>query len=104
MVRKLELILGDALERKAKAVFGFGYAGSHHALATAIYACQLGLKSVSTRLRVSALRQTCRMTSDLDTNTVRLRTLRQQSLLKYFEFAIRESGVEMETLNMELLR
>ncbi len=46
-IRKLEFILGDAVKRKKKAVFGFGYAGSHHALATAIYARQLGLKSIS---------------------------------------------------------
>jgi len=46
-IRKLEFILGDTLHTKAKEVLTFGSAGSNHALATAIYARQLGLKSVS---------------------------------------------------------
>lgn len=44
-VRKLEFLLGRA--RRAKGVLTFGYAGSNHALATAIYTQQLGLKSIS---------------------------------------------------------
>ena len=46
-VRKLEFILGDALRRKAGTVITFGYAGSNHALATAIFARQVGLRAVS---------------------------------------------------------
>jgi D-cysteine desulfhydrase len=46
-VRKLEFILGDALRNRAKEVLTFGSAGSNHALATAVYARQLGLKSIS---------------------------------------------------------
>jgi D-cysteine desulfhydrase len=46
-VRKLEFVLGEALRRGAKEVLTFGYAGSNHALATAVYAKQLGLKSIS---------------------------------------------------------
>ncbi|MDD5038588.1 MAG: pyridoxal-phosphate dependent enzyme [Dehalococcoidales bacterium] len=46
-IRKLEFILGDALRTGAKEVLTFGSAGSNHALATAIYARQLGLKSIS---------------------------------------------------------
>jgi len=46
-VRKLEFLLGEAVREKAKTVITFGGAGSNHALATAIYARQLGLKSVS---------------------------------------------------------
>jgi len=46
-IRKLEFILGDALRTEAKEVLTFGSAGSNHALATAIYARQLGLKSIS---------------------------------------------------------
>ncbi len=42
-VRKLEYLLGDALERGCDAVVTFGAAGSNHALATAIYARQVGL-------------------------------------------------------------
>ena len=45
--RKLEFTLGDALRSKAKEVITFGGAGSNHALATAIYARQVGLKSIS---------------------------------------------------------
>lgn len=43
-VRKLEYLLADALARGCEAVFTFGAAGSNHALATAIYAQQVGLK------------------------------------------------------------
>ena len=46
-IRKLEFLLGDALRIGAKEVLTFGSAGSNHALATAIYARQLGLKSIS---------------------------------------------------------
>lgn len=46
-IRKLEFLLGNALRKGAEEIFTFGYAGSNHALATAIYAKQLGLKSVS---------------------------------------------------------
>jgi len=42
-VRKLEYLLGDALAGGCDAVLTFGAAGSNHALATAIYARQLGL-------------------------------------------------------------
>jgi len=45
--RKLEFILGNALRSGAKEVIAFGCAGSNHALATAIYARQAGLKSIS---------------------------------------------------------
>ncbi len=46
-VRKLEFLLGDALRRNAKEVVTFGFAGSNHALATAIYARRLGLGCTS---------------------------------------------------------
>jgi 1-aminocyclopropane-1-carboxylate deaminase/D-cysteine desulfhydrase-like pyridoxal-dependent ACC family enzyme len=45
--RKLEFILGNALRSGAREVIAFGGAGSNHALATAIYARQVGLKSIS---------------------------------------------------------
>jgi len=45
--RKLEFILGDALRSGAREVISFGGAGSNHALATAIYGRQVGLKSIS---------------------------------------------------------
>jgi len=43
-VRKLEFILADALRKKSKRVVTFGFAGSNHTLATAIYAKKLKLK------------------------------------------------------------
>ncbi len=46
-IRKLEFLLGDALRNGAKEVLTFGFAGSNHALATAVYAQKLGLKNIS---------------------------------------------------------
>jgi len=46
-VRKLEFLLGSAVACGAGAVLTFGAAGSNHALATAIYARQLGLRAIS---------------------------------------------------------
>jgi 1-aminocyclopropane-1-carboxylate deaminase/D-cysteine desulfhydrase-like pyridoxal-dependent ACC family enzyme len=45
--RKLEFILGNAVRSGAKEVIVFGGVGSNHALATAIYAQKIGLKSIS---------------------------------------------------------
>jgi len=44
-VRKLELLIGDALSKGARRVITSGAAGSNHALATAIYAGKAGLKT-----------------------------------------------------------
>ena len=46
-VRKLEFLLAAALRQGRKQVLTFGAAGSNHALATALYARQLGLECVS---------------------------------------------------------
>lgn len=46
-VRKLEFLLADAVKQEAEEVMTFGFAGSNHALATAVYAKQLGMKSIS---------------------------------------------------------
>ena len=46
-VRKLEFLLGEAQRAQRKTVLTFGAAGSNHALATAIYARQLGMQSIS---------------------------------------------------------
>jgi 1-aminocyclopropane-1-carboxylate deaminase/D-cysteine desulfhydrase-like pyridoxal-dependent ACC family enzyme len=43
-VRKLEFLLGEALEAGATDVITFGAAGSNHALATAVYSATHGLK------------------------------------------------------------
>ncbi len=45
-VRKLEFLLADALAFDASSVLTIGDAGSNHALATTIYAKQVGLKSI----------------------------------------------------------
>ena len=45
-VRKLEFLLADALRKGHESVFTFGVAGSNHALATAIYAGQVGLEAL----------------------------------------------------------
>jgi D-cysteine desulfhydrase len=44
-VRKLEFLLGDAIQQGYRGVFTFGVAGSNHALATAVYAGALGLEA-----------------------------------------------------------
>lgn len=46
-VRKLEFLLGEVLRYGGRDVITFGYAGSNHALAVAIHAHRLGLKSIS---------------------------------------------------------
>lgn len=46
-VRKLEFLLGEAIKAGAREVITVGFAGSNHALATALYAKQLGLKSTA---------------------------------------------------------
>jgi D-cysteine desulfhydrase len=43
-VRKLEFILADALHRGARIILTFGGTGSHHCLATALYAPRFGLR------------------------------------------------------------
>ena len=44
--RKLEFLLADALHKGAKTVITYGCVGSNHALATAVYAHELGLKAM----------------------------------------------------------
>lgn len=46
-VRKLEYLLGRARARNARTIATFGTAGSHHALATALYARQQGFEPVA---------------------------------------------------------
>jgi 1-aminocyclopropane-1-carboxylate deaminase/D-cysteine desulfhydrase-like pyridoxal-dependent ACC family enzyme len=45
-VRKLEFLLAQARREQADTVLTFGCAGSNHALATTLYARQLGMKSI----------------------------------------------------------
>lgn len=44
--RKLEFLLADAVKNNAKTIITYGCAGSNHALATAVYAHELGLKTI----------------------------------------------------------
>lgn len=44
--RKLEFLLADALKHNAQTIITYGCAGSNHALATAVYTYELGLKSI----------------------------------------------------------
>lgn len=46
-VRKLEFLLGKALQDGVREVLTFGFTGSNHALATAYYARQVGLRGIS---------------------------------------------------------
>lgn len=46
-IRKLEFLLGHARTARATEVLTFGYAGSNHALATAICAEQLGVRTIA---------------------------------------------------------
>lgn len=46
-VRKLEFLLAEAVRSGAQEVMTFGFAGSNHATATAVYARRVGLKSIS---------------------------------------------------------
>ena len=46
-VRKFEFILGHALKSGVKELLTFGFMGANHALATAVTAQQVGLKSIS---------------------------------------------------------
>ncbi len=49
-VRKLEFLLADAKQKKASEILTFGFAGSNHAAATALYAKKLGFHPVSVLL------------------------------------------------------
>jgi len=44
--RKLEFLLADASKKGAKLIITYGCAGSNHALATAVYAKELGFRSI----------------------------------------------------------
>ena len=46
-IRKLEFLLGEALGQGAREVMTFGFAGSNHALATAVSAKKIGLTAIS---------------------------------------------------------
>jgi len=46
-VRKLECLLGEAKRRGSKTVLTYGFAGSNHCLATALYAREAGLGCIS---------------------------------------------------------
>jgi D-cysteine desulfhydrase len=49
-IRKLEFLLGKAVHDRATHTITFGYAGSNHTLATAVFAQKLGLSPISIHL------------------------------------------------------
>jgi len=49
-IRKLEFLLGRAVHDRATHTISFGYAGSNHTLATAVFARRLGLSPISIHL------------------------------------------------------
>jgi D-cysteine desulfhydrase len=49
-IRKLEFLLGKAVHDRATHTITFGYAGSNHTLATAVFARRLGLSPISIHL------------------------------------------------------
>ena len=49
-IRKLEFLLGKAVQNRATHTLTFGYAGSNHTLATAVFARKLGLSPISIHL------------------------------------------------------
>jgi 1-aminocyclopropane-1-carboxylate deaminase/D-cysteine desulfhydrase-like pyridoxal-dependent ACC family enzyme len=55
-VRKLEFLLADALAQKKTHTLTFGYAGSNHTLATAVYATRLNMHPISIHLPQSNAR------------------------------------------------
>ncbi len=78
--RKLEFLLADAARRGARSLVTFGVVGSHHALATAIHARELGIDTTAVLVNgplhphaIENLRRTCvraRRTLHLDWTTV----------------------------------
>lgn len=46
-VRKLEFLLGEAQKDRCREVMTYGFAGSNHATATAVFARKLGMRSIS---------------------------------------------------------
>jgi D-cysteine desulfhydrase len=74
-VRKLEYILQRAKERGAKRVATFGAAGSHHALATAIFARQLDLECtcfLAPQTRTAGIARVLNMHRELGTEIARI--------------------------------
>ncbi|MBN1883296.1 MAG: pyridoxal-phosphate dependent enzyme [Deltaproteobacteria bacterium] len=49
-IRKLEFLLGKAVQDRATHTITFGYAGSNHTLATAVFARKLGISPISIHL------------------------------------------------------
>jgi 1-aminocyclopropane-1-carboxylate deaminase/D-cysteine desulfhydrase-like pyridoxal-dependent ACC family enzyme len=58
-MRKLEFILGHALHSGIKEVLTFGFMGANHAMATAVTAQQVGLRSISMMMPEPQLRYAC---------------------------------------------
>ncbi len=72
-VRKLEYLLARARQRQRRTIATFGAVGSHHALATALYARQLGFDNIAFlthQTRTPAIAATLNMHLELGTKLV----------------------------------
>jgi D-cysteine desulfhydrase len=58
-IRKLEFILGHALHSGIKEILTFGFTGANHAMATAVTAQQVGLRSISMMMPEPQLPYAC---------------------------------------------
>ncbi len=77
-VRKLEFVLADVLRRRASTVLTFGGTGSHHCLATAIYARELGVRVAAVLLeqpQTDEVRVNLRLLDSFGARTVRAGSL-----------------------------
>lgn len=77
-VRKLEFVLADVLRRGATTILTFGGTGSHHCLATAIYARELGIRVAAVLLEqpeTDDVRANLRLLESFGARTVRAGSL-----------------------------
>lgn len=77
-VRKLEFVLADALRKRASTILTFGGTGSHHCLATAIYARELGIRVAAVLLeqpQTDEVRRNLRLLESLGARCLRAANL-----------------------------
>ncbi len=82
-VRKLEYLLGRARDRRAERVATFGTVASNHALATAIYARELGFECtcfLANQFRTPACARALNLHRDLGTEIIRYGGSRKQRI------------------------
>lgn len=77
-IRKLEFVLADAVRRRASTILTFGGTGSHHCLAAAIYARELGIRVAAVLLEqpdTDEVRTNLRLLESFGARTVRAGSL-----------------------------